>query len=150
MIHICGLRTSRVGSVRIRISPQCSLICTFTFYPLPHCRLSFCTPRVGSYLPFSDRSAVLAYALSTLKVKHVIVLGHYGCGGVAASMLPFQSPLQPPPPTVEAEKQRLQLQLSPADLAVQSWIHNIRDLYETSERLALSLFFSFSFRVLFG
>jgi hypothetical protein len=57
-------------------------------------------------------------------------------------MLPFQSPLQPPPlPTVEAEKQGLQLQFSPADLAVQSWIHNIRDLYETSERLALSFFF---------
>ena len=61
-------------------------------------------------------------------------------------MLPFQSPLQPPPPpTVEAEKQGLQLQLSPADLAVQSWIHNIRDLYETSERLALSFFFDFFF-----
>ena len=59
-------------------------------------------------------------------------------------MLPFQSPIQPPPPpTVEAEKQGLQLQLSPADLAVQSWIHNIRDLYETSERLALSFFFDF-------
>ena len=65
-------------------------------------------------------------------------------------MLPFQSPLQPPlPPTVEAEKQGLQLQLSPADLAVQSWIHNIRDLYEMSERLALSFLFDF-FSGLYG
>lgn len=49
--------------------------------------------------------SVLQYAVEVLKVKHVIVCGHYGCGGVKASM----------------EHQKLGL--------IDNWILEIRDLY---------------------
>ena len=54
--------------------------------------------------------------MASLKVKHIIVLGHYGCGGVAAAMMPQDAIIRA------------------ADVAVQSWISPIRHIYETSSR----------------
>jgi carbonic anhydrase len=52
---------------------------------------------------------VLNYAVEFLKVKHVIVTGHYGCGGVKAAM----------------ENNKLGL--------IDYWLRNIRDIYYTNQ-----------------
>ncbi|KAF8628613.1 hypothetical protein AX15_003807 [Amanita polypyramis BW_CC] len=62
-------------------------------------------------------TSVLGFAVEKLGVRHIIVMGHYGCGGVAASMVP---PSEPP--------------LSPADAAISTWISPIRKLFATSTR----------------
>ncbi|SOE23624.1 carbonic anhydrase [Spirosomataceae bacterium TFI 002] len=50
--------------------------------------------------------SVLQYAVEVLKVKHIMVVGHYGCGGVKASM-------------------------SNDDLGlINKWVRNIKDVYQ--------------------
>lgn len=62
---------------------------------------------VANLFPNTDLNclSVLEYAVDLLKIQHVIVCGHYGCGGVKAAM----------------ENHKLGL--------VDNWLRNIRDVY---------------------
>lgn len=62
---------------------------------------------IANLVPNNDNSSasVIEYAVGHLKVKHIVVCGHYFCGGVKAAM-------------------------QPADLGILNpWLRNIRDVY---------------------
>jgi carbonic anhydrase len=59
--------------------------------------------------------SVLQYAIDILKVKHIIVCGHYGCGGVRASIEDVPHGL------------------------VDNWIRSIRDIYLKNQELFAGL-----------
>ncbi|WP_372778719.1 carbonate dehydratase [Litorivivens sp.] len=59
--------------------------------------------------------SVIQYAVEVLKVKHVIVCGHYGCGGVMAAMGSSQFGL------------------------IDNWLRNIKDVYRRHEQELLAV-----------
>ena len=53
---------------------------------------------VPPYTPdgeYHSTSAALEFAVQSLKVKHIIVLGHGRCGGIKAALAPDSEPLSP-------------------------------------------------------
>ncbi|MEL7834556.1 carbonic anhydrase [Fodinibius sp. Rm-B-1B1-1] len=66
---------------------------------------------IANVIPHSDinSQSVIQYAVSVLKVRHVVICGHYGCGGVTAAY----------------EDDNLGL--------IDNWLANIEDVYRTHQ-----------------
>lgn len=72
----------------------------------------FVTRNIANVVSANDLSvaSVIEYAVVHLEVKEILVVGHYGCGGVKAAM-------------------------QPQDLGILNpWLRNIRDVYRTHQK----------------
>jgi carbonic anhydrase len=66
-------------------------------------------PQDANYL------SVLQFAVDVIKVRHIIVVGHYGCGGIAAA--------------VDGKRRGL----------VDHWLHPIREVYEDHQQELMAI-----------
>ncbi len=67
---------------------------------------------IANLLPNNDINSlcVVNFAVTHLKVKHIVICGHYGCGGIKAAM-------------------------QPKDLGILNpWLRNVRDVYRLHKR----------------
>ncbi|MBS1636971.1 MAG: carbonic anhydrase [Bacteroidetes bacterium] len=72
---------------------------------------------IANLVPNNDNSsaAVVEYAVAYLNVKHIVVCGHYNCGGIKAAM-------------------------QPQDLGILNpWLRNIRDVYRLHKSTLASI-----------
>ena len=62
---------------------------------------------IANMVPNNDVNtmSILQYAVEVLEVKHIVICGHYGCGGIKAAMQPHSYGV------------------------LDSWLRNIRDVY---------------------
>ncbi len=72
---------------------------------------------IANVVTHTDMSllSVLDYSVNVLKIKHIIVCGHYGCGGVNAAMGNKQVGL------------------------IDNWLRNIKDVYHANENEVKSI-----------
>ncbi|KAJ3371727.1 hypothetical protein GGF31_002706 [Allomyces arbusculus] len=68
---------------------------------------------IANVCPHTDTNllSVVQYAVDSLKVEHIIVAGHYGCGGVNAAMDPHQH-----------------------NGAIDDWLMHVRDVYHAHKK----------------
>ncbi|GAB1462655.1 carbonic anhydrase [Pedobacter sp.] len=72
---------------------------------------------IANVVTHTDMSllSVLDYSVNVLKVKHIVVCGHYGCGGVTAALGSKQVGL------------------------IDNWLRNIKDIYHANENDILTI-----------
>ncbi|KIM31864.1 hypothetical protein M408DRAFT_327270 [Serendipita vermifera MAFF 305830] len=76
----------------------------------------------NQYKPGDENAqSVMAYGVRVLGVQHVVVMGHYGCGGIAAAI-------------ASAPKTNINV----ATHIVQTWIGDVRALYLSSNRTEIA------------